>query len=263
MNENSRWIDHRTRRRRRAIACPQAAERRRKRARIVSAPTGSIRTPRSIGSAPRQQGVSRRAREPSGKAERLPLAPLVRSIRSATIRRRQDQASVGGATGPSGTLQARTANRSDASRLVCSALVSKQQRDFGRLSRSPNLERLAARSARPLSSARHVASRDRVGDKALARQLAARPAASTRKQRRSPHRATAQSASWRRCRGRPRRVFSDVSRGPGSRRKQGAHGARGLQGTCLSCCASLATARTAPTSSKPFTGGSRTARKLL
>ena len=129
------------------------------------------------------------------------MAPLVRSIRSATIRRRQDQASVGGATGPSGTLQARTANRSDASRLVCSALVSKQQRDFGRLSRSPNLERLAARSARPLSSARHVASRDRVGDKALARQLAARPAASTRKQRRSPHRATAQSASWRRCRG--------------------------------------------------------------
>ena len=87
------------------------------------------------------------------------MAPLVRSIRSATIRRRQDQASVGGATGPSGTLQARTANRSDASRLVCSALVSKQQRDFGRLSRSPNLERLAARSARPLSSARHATSR--------------------------------------------------------------------------------------------------------
>jgi hypothetical protein len=32
----------------------------------------------------------------------------------------------------------------------------------------PNLERPAAGSARSLSSARHVASRDRVGDKALA-----------------------------------------------------------------------------------------------
>jgi hypothetical protein len=79
----------------------RAGRRRTYRVRIVFAPTGAIRTPGSICSAPRQPVVSDRPEIPSGKRSGFGW-PCARRIRAAMIGPAAGQASAQSATAPSG-----------------------------------------------------------------------------------------------------------------------------------------------------------------
>jgi hypothetical protein len=108
-------------RHRRAIACPQATDRRTYRIRMVFAPTGAIRTPGPIGCALRQPGISEPPRHPVGQAERLGWPSTLDSH---------------GDDRP-GSRTSQSPKRSGASSRVLLGSVSKQQREFGRLPQSP------------------------------------------------------------------------------------------------------------------------------